>query len=99
MFEDTTKGHTCYCENCLKLQAENDELKKYQYTQEYLQNEIEIRQQCLNWIEKYCMSIKNDSFDEKDGTQFAYYSGAKDAVNPILLNIIKQTKDGEDNDY
>jgi len=26
MFEDINNGHTCYCENCLKLQEENRKL-------------------------------------------------------------------------
>lgn len=108
MFEDTNKGHTCYCENCLKLQTENEELKEMNNNlSEKFANvcggcfEEELREkykQCLDWIEEYCMSIKNYSFDEKDRTLFVYYSGAKDVVNHILLNIIKQTKDGEDND-
>lgn len=28
MFEDKNNGHTCYCENCLKLQAENEQLRQ-----------------------------------------------------------------------
>lgn len=44
-----------------KLQKENEELKKYQYTQEYLQSEIEKRQKALeeirNKLKKYDANI------------------------------------------
>lgn len=45
----------------LRSQKENEELKKYQYTQEYLQNEIEKRQKALEEIREVInCSDKND---------------------------------------
>lgn len=42
-------GSELYEKN-VQLQKENEELKKYQYTQEYLQSEIEKRQKALEEI-------------------------------------------------
>lgn len=68
---------------------ENEEIRKINEANANLM--VRLRD-TLDEIEKYCMCVKNISYDVKDCTPFIYCSGAKDTANHILLDIIKQSK-------
>lgn len=76
------------CEDCplncklKRLQEENEELKKYQYTQEYLQSEIEKRQKALEEIRTFAKPIK-------ENTCFGMYCGFVDWILETIDEVLK----------
>lgn len=54
----------CYFKQLQHLKQENEELKKYQYTQEYLQSEIEKRQQAIEEIREIAKEFLKDLCDD-----------------------------------
>lgn len=73
-----------------RLQEENEELKKYQYTQEYLQNEIEKKQKALEEIREKCLKMCNicDNIDGEtyldDCNSICEYCKIVKLINEVL---------------
>ena len=71
----------CYYKQIKRLQEENEELKKYQYTQEDLQSEIEKRQKALEEIR----DIAKEATNSKDC--YIYMYAGRMYCEPILKKI------------
>ena len=103
MFEDKNNGHTCYCENCLKLQAENefkdseinDWIKQYKLAhQKYmkLQTKNEKYKQCLDEIKECIECCTTTMYGCGNCNKGDECNGS---LSDLILQKIKEVKGNE----
>ena len=104
MFEDKNNGHTCYCENCLKLQAENEELKK-EVDRLYEQWNFSVKHKIVLEVDCRKAQEKADKYkqcvDEIEGivqeacNNSICHKDCDICSDGKILQLIKQAKEGE----
>lgn len=86
MFEDKDNGHTCYCENCLKLQAEKEQLYKEK-------KQLQKSQYCVAYEKDCHLVCKQSGCKLKD---YHKYKQCLDEIERLTKMHIQECIDFDD---